>query len=608
MERTRRPRFRERTQTPSGELILCVAHSFFGGVNSQKAVSVVAITFVAVTFSASDDPLSAARRIDTVENFKLLDESGLMHELYYASPAKFVVLLAHSTRCSAEFNEMVADIASVASDGFAVQVLGINSDARDNRASIRQQSDRLGASVHASQHRRGGAGVPILLDEAQIVGPALGFVNGGDHLVVRTADWGAVFRGSGSSGSRALNTALIQLASGRNQVSDGNNVEPPARGPCLLDTPSYGAGQSIDYVEDIAPLLIEKCVPCHRAGGIAPFAMNGWKVVFGFAPMIREVLRTRRMPPWHADREYGVFSNDRSLTAAETRTLVHWIESGAKWDGGSRDPLEEPRPPQPRWSLGEPDVVLEIPPFEVPASGVVEYKYHEIANPFARDVWVRATEFVSGDPAAVHHVLVSTGATHFGANLGGYAPGHQALECPEDTGVLARSDDYISTQIHYTPYGKRSVDNSLLGIYLHEKKPLHRLRVAVVVNTSIDIPANDEWHRDSARRVFHRPVVLYSVLPHMHYRGEAAEVRAVYRDGREEILLSVPHFDFNWQTNYVFGEPKFLPAGTTVVQTSWWDNSAKNLGNPEPHRAVRWGFQSWDEMLASWITFRYVND
>ena len=314
------------------------------------------------------------------------------------------------------------------------------------------------------------------------------------------------------------------------------------------------------------------------------------------------------MPPWHADRQYGAFSNDRSLTVEQTKTLIQWIESGAKRGGRGHDPLQEPGPPLPRWSLGKPDAVLQIPPFEVPASGVVEYRYHEMANPFDRDVWVKATEYVPGDAAAVHHVLVSTGATHFGANLGGYAPGHQALEFPTDTGVLVRADDYISTQIHYTPYGRRSVDESLLGIHLHDEKPVHRLRVGVVLNTTIEIPANDEWHRDSASRVFHRPVVVYSVLPHMHYRGKAAKVRAVYPDGREEVLLSVPHFDFNWQTNYVFSEPKILPAGTMVVQTSWWDNSEKNFGNPDPRRSVRWGFQSWDEMLASWITYRYLDD
>ena len=515
-----------------------------------------------------------------------------MHELYYQSSAKFVVLLAHSTACAANFHEMVGEFGTDVFSNLDVRVFGINSDSRDNRASIRQHRDRSDAVV------------PVLLDEAQIIGPALGFVDGGDHLVVRTADWRVVFRGSGHA--RSLKAALEQLLSRPRQVSEHESADIATR-PCPLNAPSHRAVRSIQYARDIAPLLIEKCVPCHREGAIGPFPLDSWEVVFGFAPMIREVVRTRRMPPWHADSEYGVFANDLSLAAAETKTLVQWIESGAK-RGGGKDPLRERRPPLPRWSLGTPDAVLEIPPFEVPASGTLEYRYHVVENPFGREVWVRATEYVPGDVAAVHHVLVSTGATHFGANLGGYAPGHQAMESPKDTGVLVRAADPISVQIHYTPYGRRSVDRSLLGIYLHKEKPLHRLRVGVVLNTSIHIPANEEWHSDSASRVFRRPVVLYSALPHMHYRGRAAEVRAEYPDGREEILLSVPHYDFNWQTNYVFEEPKFLPTGTTIIQRSWWDNSVKNLGNPDADRAVGWGFQSKDEMLASWITFRYVDD
>ena len=475
-----------------------------------------------------------------------------------------------------------------------VQVFGINSDQSDDRVSIRHGPRRS-------------ADIPILLDEARIIGPDLGFVNGGDHVVVRTADWRVVFRGSVSGDSAGL-TRVFERLRAPLERGDLHGSVGAARRPCPLETPPRGAAESIEYVADIAPLLIEKCVPCHRSGGIGPFAMDRWEVVYGFAPMMREVVRTRRMPPWHADSEYGVFSNDRSLTVGETKMLVQWIESGASRGAGGQDPLAQPRPRQALWTLGRPDIVLKIPPFEVPESGLVEYRYHEMPNPFGSDVWVRATEYVPGDPAAVHHALVSTGATYFGANLGGYAPGHKAMECPDDTGVLVRADDYLSVQIHYTPYGRRSIDRSRLGIHLHEKRPLHRLRVGVVLNTSIDIPANDEWHRDSASRVFHRPIVLYSVLPHMHYRGKAAEVRAIYRDGQEEVLLSVPDYDFNWQTNYVFEKPKFLPAGTTVVQTSWWDNSARNLGNPNPVRAVRWGFQSWDEMLAAWITFRYADE
>ena len=220
-----------------------------------------ALFAAAVIFTTSmDDPLAAARSTDTVENFKLLDESGLMHELYYDTSAKFVVLIAHSTSCSTEFDEIVASIPPAVLAGLDFRVFGINSDVRINRTSIEQPSDLSEGDVPALRPHRGRGVVPILLDEAQIIGPALGFVNGGDHLVVRTADWRVLFRSSDRNESRTLNTTLIQLLSGNKQITRDENTGVSTRRPCVLNAAVTWCG-TVNRVcaRDRAPVSREMC-------------------------------------------------------------------------------------------------------------------------------------------------------------------------------------------------------------------------------------------------------------------------------------------------------------------------------------------------------------
>ena len=400
-------------------------------------------------------------------------------------------------------------------------------------------------------------------------------------------------------------------------------------GGCPLTFPRDD--RHITYVDDVAPLLAANCVVCHRPGGIGPWAMTGYDMVRGFAPMIREVIRTKRMPPWHADPLHGQFANDRSLTADEVRTIVHWAEAGAPRGEGD-DPLATLDTEWPEWQLGTPDLVLDIPAFDVPASGVVEYQYQLVRNPLDRDVWVRGTEIVPGDRAALHHVIttfrmppkspdeegggrgdalgnsVDGRASRRGGGLGGYVPGMVAEVFPDGTGTLLPAGAVLIFQMHYTPYGKTVTDRSKLGLYFHDEPPRHRLAGAVFMNTDIRIPPNAKAHRDYAERTFKRDILVYDLLPHAHYRGKASEFRAFYPDGSEELLLSVPNYDFNWQTTYVFEKPKVLPAGTSVVHTTWWDNSAENPANPDPNREVPWGRQSWDEMLFGAISFRYLDE
>jgi hypothetical protein len=329
--------------------------------------------------------------------------------------------------------------------------------------------------------------------------------------------------------------------------------------------------------------------------------------------MIREVLRTRRMPPWHADPHYGSFEGDRSLTEAERRTLVRWVEAGAPRGEGT-DPLLAVTAASDEWTLGPPDLVVEVPAFDVPATGVVDYRYPRAANPLDHDVWIRAIEIHPGDRAVVHHVLAGVDDPGAGnrdfieqlAALGGYSPGRNPLPYPGDAGVLLRKGAGLRFQMHYTPNGRAVRDVTRIGLYFHAAPPRHAMRLKFVRAYDLQVPPRTPDHAVTVSHVFDRDVVLYSVMPHAHLRGKAARFTAVHPDGREEVLVSVPEYDFSWQSVYQFREPKILRAGTRVDFLMRWDNSARNPANPDPDRSVPWGDQTWDEMNAGWIRYREV--
>ena len=537
---------------------------------------------------------------ERVENFELLDHHGEAVELHYLSDARAVVLMAHSARC-----------ASFAADQARFESAAANHAERDV-VFLMLNSEGISRDGIAAK-------TPVLIDHAGIIGESLRLRHAGETLIIDTGSWRLAHRG-GSDVEAALDQFLAGREPKTSAVSDG----------CPLTDADAATGKAITYTEHIAPILAENCVTCHRDGGIGPWAMTGYPMVRGFAPMIREVLRTRRMPPWHADPAHGRFANDRSLSADETRTIVHWVEAGAP-RGEGEDALATLPDRWPQWQLGEPDLVLDIPPFDVPASGVVEYQYQRVRNPLNRPVWIRGQEILPGDRAALHHVITQfvvpeaeaegqkvdalgnplDGQRRRGfasrGSLGGYVPGMVVDEYPDGTGTLLPPGAVVVFQMHYTPYGKAVTDRSKLGLYFHEEPPEHRLEGAVLMNTRILIPPHAKAHSDTAERTFKRDILVYDLLPHAHYRGKASEFRAFYPDGSEELLLRVPNYDFNWQTSYVLKQPKVLPAGTRVVHTTWWDNSAQNPANPDPSRAVPWGRQSWDEMLFGTLSFRYLD-
>jgi len=550
-----------------------------------------------------------------VDDFVLRDQHGQSHELYYLSDRKAVVIMIQGNGCPITRNAwqaLKALRATYAARG--VEFLMLNANLQDDRDAIDAEAREFGYDI------------PVLVDESQLVAEALGVQRTAEVFVIDTKNWNVAYRGpiddrltyerqAATAKHHYLRDALDNVLAGR-PVKTASRDSPG----CIVNIPHRDEHVApASYSATIAPLLIRNCVECHRDGGIAPWAMSGYSKVRGFAPMIREVLRTQRMPPWHADPHVGSFVGDRSLSPADAATLVHWVEAGAP-RGDGPDPLASVAPASGQWPLGEPDLVVTLPPFAVPATGVVDYQHPVVANPLDHAVWVRAVTIMPGDRKVVHHVLAGYSLPAAGSRraipevdlfenyLGGYAPGMEAYQFPAQTGVRLEPGGQFILQMHYTPNGKATTDVTRIGLYFYKEPPRYILRHSVAVNPQLRIPAGEAAHEESAYLPFHKDAILYSLFPHAHYRGRSAKFELQYPDGHRQLLLSVPKYDFNWQREYVLREPIAIPGGSRIIYTTVYDNSAQNRGNPDPTKTVTWGLQSWDEMLYGAVRFRWVDE
>ena len=556
-----------------------------------------------------------------VENFRLFDHKGGSHELYYYDDQKAVVFMVQGNGCPIVRNAMprFKELRNLYT-GEDVQFFLINSNFQDKRETISDEAYQFSYDI------------PILIDDTQIIGESLDLIRTGEVFVVDPKTWTVVYRG-------ALDDRLTYenqkqeatehfLKNSIDEILTGQKItvaQTEAVG-CLINFPeksSRSEHSSISYSKEIAPILKDNCVSCHRNGGIGPWAMTDYNMVKGLSLMIREVLRTKRMPPWHADPSIGHFSNDRSLTNEQTRKIVHWIEAGSPRGGGD-DPIAEKDISFAKWAnepkLGPPDYVIDIPAMEIPASGIVDYQYHLVKNDLPKDTWVGTAEILPGDPSVLHHVITSFGYLETEGRragrlkrqgqggLRGYAPGINADPMPADTGMFLPAGTTLQFQMHYTPVGKPIVDETKMGLWVLDKPPKHRIFSMSVLNTKIKIPAHAKNHKESVTREVHKDAMLYSMLPHAHFRGKAMEMSVIYPDGSNEVLLSVPNYDFNWQTSYELSEPKIIPAGSKLVQHNWWDNSGQNKANPDPSIEVTWGQQSFEEMLFGNYLMRYLDE
>ena len=369
-------------------------------------------------------------------------------------------------------------------------------------------------------------------------------------------------------------------------------------------------GGSITYTKDALPIFQENCIVCHRSGGanlggmIAPMAFTTYAETRPWAKAIARAVSTRRMPPWSASEEHaGVFMNERGLTDDEIGTLVTWVESGARRGNPSDAPPPLEFPETDGWTIGVPDLVLTMPePYFVPDDLLDGTKYFPMKlteEMLPEDRWLQASEFRPGSEA-VHHIILSP--------VGGIAPGNLPSVYRDGYSAKLRAGQTVIWNMHYHKEpgpGTGQWDQSSVGIKFYPKgyTPEHVLTIIPLGPMDFAIPAGDPNYAAEAWHTFSKDTLINSMMPHMHYRGKEARYELFYPDGTQELLLSVPRYDFNWQTAYRFKEPKAVPAGTKIRLTGWWDNSADNPFNPDPTKTVTWGEATHEEMLFGWLSF-----
>jgi mono/diheme cytochrome c family protein len=399
------------------------------------------------------------------------------------------------------------------------------------------------------------------------------------------------------------------------------------------------------FTKDVAPILYNKCVTCHRPGEVAPMSLITYQDVRPWARSIQERVAARVMPPWFADPAYGHFRNARTLTEQEIDTITRWAGGGAR----QGNPADLPRLPQfPNgWQIGTPDVVFEMAAdYRIPADGTIDYQYFEVPTNFKEDRWMQAGEVRAGDSEHVHHIIVSVIEPELirrpnvmtirpivaaGETASPRAPRALTAEQRAQLAQVSRragavmlvnwavgedapiyqpgmakripAGSTLLFQVHYTTNGAPGQDRSKVGFIFSKEPPPKEIRTGAIANAQFAIPPGVADHQVESEASFSDDVKVWSLHPHMHMRGKDMTYTAIYPDGRREIVLRVPKYDFGWQTDYWLAEPLALPKGSKLLVTAHFDNSAANRNNPNPKETVRWGDQTWEEMMIGFMTY-----
>jgi hypothetical protein len=379
--------------------------------------------------------------------------------------------------------------------------------------------------------------------------------------------------------------------------------------PSSAEDTSKRVDTNVTFTKDVAPIFYKNCTACHRPGEVAPMSLLTYKDARPWARAIREKVVEKQMPPWHADPRHGEWLNDRRMSQEAIDTIAKWV------DGGAREGDPKDLPPAPEytegWRIGKPDQTFSIPEQAVAADGVVSYQYLTVPTNFKEDHWITAAEIRSTGHEVVHHVIVfvqEPGTTRAeGRLLVGFAPGEQPTVFAPGFAKKVPAGSNLVFQVHYTPNGTAARDISTVGLIYAKTPAKYAVVTRPVLEARFVIPAGDPNYEVKSAYTFTEPAHLYSFMPHMHLRGKDFVYRAVFPDGTSKILLSVPSYDFSWQTYYVTKEPIAIPKGTRIECIAHYDNSTNNKYNPDPTKAVRWGDQTWEEMMIGWMSFVYDN-
>lgn len=562
------------------------------------AVALTASVSIAIGAVESSEAVSTIGK--SIADFTLQDSTGTKRSLSEWGDKRAVVIFVFGTECplarlyGPRCQEMAAEYASS-----GVQFIGINANRQDSLEEIAE---------YGRQHK---IEFPLLQDVGNHLADELGAERTPEVFLLDNQQViryrGLIDDQYGIGYARAAKTDN-PLANALEDVLAGRPVASPvvpAIGCIIGRVPAQEATGDITFSRQIAPLLNKHCVSCHRAGEVAPFELTSYEKAVGWSGTIDEVVREERMPPWHANPAHGKFQNDARLTDDEKQLIATWVKNGSP----EGDPAELPTPPKftEGWLMGKPDVVYKMPrSFDVPAKGVVEYQYFVVEEDLKEDLWVRGSEMRPGNRAVVHHLILfyippnerPRGLDAVSKGIATFAPGMPPVVWPEGLALRIPAGSKLVFQAHYTPNGTAQRDLSEAGLLLADPKSVKQeVTIAPGMTADFKIPPGDKDYRVKTSRRLAQDSWLYTLTPHMHVRGKSFRYTAHYPDGQEEILLDVPHYDFNWQNVYTLAEPKRLPGGTRVEMEASYDNSAENKSNPDPSQTVTWGDQTWEEMM-----------
>ena len=572
------------------------------------------IAFVSSSVLAED-------KLREIGDFALLDQNGKQHQLRKYSEKEAAIFLAISENCS-ESREILEKYTLLAQSfqSSSIVFFVIDSTYRETR---------LGSpnifTTFVSE-------LPILIDDSLLITESLGMQQVGDLVFVEPYSGKILYHETMDSDMSleigGVNFSLQESAGSNPKILLGRNATSNSHSSVLDAQNQRGCVQSLsraqdnqespDYATQVAPILKKRCFQCHVSDGIAPFAMDSYEAVRGWSSMIKEALLTRRMPPMQVDPRIKHFANASYIKPSEMRILIQWIDEGALFDNGADDPLKLASSNNTLWQLGEPDHILKLPAFRVPATGVLDYENVTLELPFTKGTWIKSVQFIPGDKRALHHLMTYIAPTDPAENSGpsetddslkfleGYAPGKDnAISFPDHSGVFIPASSTLSVSLHYTTFGKEVIDQTFIGLYFADKKPRFEYSTYALSKGGSDIliPPNVAEHKMGASHTFTEEIVLHGLRPHMHYRGKYMRMSVEYPDGTLEELINVPEYNFAWQPTYRLIQPILLPSGSRVIIDGAFDNSIHNLGNPDPNAWVQGGAQSWDEMFIGYFSY-----
>ena len=574
----------------------------------HRSLPLFLFALILVACNSRPEPIADSRKND----FALYDEQGDLHRLSYYNDSKAIVLFIQGNGCPI-VRSLLTDFHAIVSDysESGITFFMLNSNIQDDRVKIRKEALEFGFEV------------PVLDDSAQFVADELDLNITAEALVLHPTNREVLYRGpindrldyeaqKNEPQNRFLRDALDAILEGKTP----RNKEEVTRG-CTVTrlSKTLEQNETLTYNEDIAPILAESCVRCHRPEGVAPWAMTDYETVKGWSAMMKEVLISKRMPPWRADPQIGHFSNSFALEDSNARKILRWI-NGSLARGDGPDYLKNVDIRDDPWTHGTPDKVIVLEKEKIPATGTIDFRYQEFQLNVAGGVWLRGVGIKPGNPGVVHHALVNgpwrREKTSSIVNRRQYADnfialvdnsGYHGTFYPEGTGVFVPEGATLKVQIHYTPTGRAEEDQTEIGLYYHAEPPEKEFYSLTTSNLDFVIPPFAKNVKHIARDTIQKDIYIHQIVPHMHYRGKNMKFSVVHPDGTVKPLVSVPDYSFNWQWMYELSEPEFVPKGSVIEVIGIHDNSYQNPLNPDPEKEIRYGLQSSDEMLMGFFYY-----